>query len=1062
MRRLGIEVRADERASVAAAAAVIALCQCGYGLVASGADALFLARVGPRHLGTVFAASSALLIATLFAVGGLADRADRRRLLAQLAVVAAVATAGAAAAVPAYPGPAAVALLVLGKQLGAALDLAFYVSVTDRFDARQARRLLPLFVLSGGAGLAVGAFLVAPVAALGGAEAAVIGGAVAWAAAAAVAHAQSAAITGASVAWARSAHRVWSWRAGWDAVRGSGLARSLAAVVAIAGVFAPILYYLLAGAAAAELGSERAIASFLGQYRGAVQLVTLVAQAFVAPALLARAGVAPTLLVAPLGAIAAAVGVAVSVELAVLAVAQASARVLDTAVQTPAERLVHNLLPRHLRGRVAGFVDGVAKRGGAIAGGLLASTLVVWSEALAAATIAVGLAWLAATWRMRTRFAELAVAELAARTLEPVADDQPELAMSLADDRAIERVRAQLRDPDARRRELAAELIATIAAGGRVDAGRELAAAARALPPGARGELLARIAAPTAACVEDLLVIARDGGVEGGVAVRALSAIGHGAAAAIGELPRTGAVGVAVRAALARAGDGGGDADAIVDAALAHADGEVRDAAVHELITGLDALDGAGLGRRARRIAAAAARPELDAAARADGLAALARELAARPRTAELALTAAAAHDAAAALAGDHEPAVRAAALQVIAAHGERADVNALARGLSDGDEPVRRAAAEGLRAIGGSAVAALLVAARFGRRSTRNSALEVLRDLRLHGAALDDIAERELDDIARAVARLDALAALPRSGLLVRRQCEVIDEIAQTLFLTLEARLHAPAIGEAARRFAGARGQAARARALEALDAALPRAYARVIELLEAGPLAQRAARASARLGTPPPATDAAVREVLTGGDALARALVIHALGAEGRAEHRDDIRAAASEAARALDPVSLVRRIVGGAQEDDMPRSIERMLLLSRIPLFAELSTRQLAGLAEVVRWEAAQAGEVIVEQGDPGDAMYFVVSGDVTVTVDAGGDTRVRETLGAGEPFGEMALFETAARSATVTAATRARLGRIDRADFEELVDDLPGIALAVCRVLSRRLRVMNAKA
>jgi CRP-like cAMP-binding protein len=43
--------------------------------------------------------------------------------------------------------------------------------------------------------------------------------------------------------------------------------------------------------------------------------------------------------------------------------------------------------------------------------------------------------------------------------------------------------------------------------------------------------------------------------------------------------------------------------------------------------------------------------------------------------------------------------------------------------------------------------------------------------------------------------------------------------------------------------------------------------------------------------------------------------------------------------------------------------------------------------------------------------------------------------------------------------VVATTRTRLGRIERADFEDLVEEVPGIALAVCRVLSRRVRALN---
>ena len=57
--------------------------------------------------------------------------------------------------------------------------------------------------------------------------------------------------------------------------------------------------------------------------------------------------------------------------------------------------------------------------------------------------------------------------------------------------------------------------------------------------------------------------------------------------------------------------------------------------------------------------------------------------------------------------------------------------------------------------------------------------------------------------------------------------------------------------------------------------------------------------------------------------------------------------------------------------------------------------------------------------------------------------------------------MALFEGEARSASVVAETRSRLGLIDHVDFEELLEEVPGIAIAVCRVLSRRVRALNRR-
>jgi NTE family protein len=98
------------------------------------------------------------------------------------------------------------------------------------------------------------------------------------------------------------------------------------------------------------------------------------------------------------------------------------------------------------------------------------------------------------------------------------------------------------------------------------------------------------------------------------------------------------------------------------------------------------------------------------------------------------------------------------------------------------------------------------------------------------------------------------------------------------------------------------------------------------------------------------------------------------------------------------------------------------------------------------------------VIAAAGDAADAFYLVVSGRVRIEVDADdGTRRVVAERGPGEAFDERALFSADTRADTVIAVERTRLARMARADFEELVEDVPGIALGVCRVLGRdRLR------
>lgn len=155
-------LRADERRLVASAGLVFALASAGAAMSAAAADAMFLSEIGPAHLGGAVAASNALLAIVLAVVGALADRVERRRVLAILAVASAIVIGGLAALSILAPRAAAATTLVGGKQLAAATDLAFWVVIAERLDARRSRRLVPVLAATGGAGAAIGAVLVRP------------------------------------------------------------------------------------------------------------------------------------------------------------------------------------------------------------------------------------------------------------------------------------------------------------------------------------------------------------------------------------------------------------------------------------------------------------------------------------------------------------------------------------------------------------------------------------------------------------------------------------------------------------------------------------------------------------------------------------------------------------------------------------------------------------------------------------------------------------------------------------------------------------------------------------
>ena len=92
------------------------------------------------------------------------------------------------------------------------------------------------------------------------------------------------------------------------------------------------------------------------------------------------------------------------------------------------------------------------------------------------------------------------------------------------------------------------------------------------------------------------------------------------------------------------------------------------------------------------------------------------------------------------------------------------------------------------------------------------------------------------------------------------------------------------------------------------------------------------------------------------------------------------------------------------------------------------------------------------VIVKQADPGDAMFLVLNGSVSVRV----NDRPVARLGQGECFGEMALLDNEPRSADVVAADDTDLLRIDAQSFDELLEQKHTIVKSIFKVLSTRLR------
>ncbi|HZQ12468.1 MAG TPA: cyclic nucleotide-gated ion channel [Pseudolabrys sp.] len=122
----------------------------------------------------------------------------------------------------------------------------------------------------------------------------------------------------------------------------------------------------------------------------------------------------------------------------------------------------------------------------------------------------------------------------------------------------------------------------------------------------------------------------------------------------------------------------------------------------------------------------------------------------------------------------------------------------------------------------------------------------------------------------------------------------------------------------------------------------------------------------------------------------------------------------------------------------------------MIARVPLFAELDAAEISDVMSLLRAQVAQAGEVIVREGDPAHSMYFIAAGEVEVAL-----KRKRLRLGVGQFFGEVAVLRRARRSATATAITRTNLLVLDAGDLHALMSRDPRIAARVKDVVRTRV-------
>jgi CRP/FNR family cyclic AMP-dependent transcriptional regulator len=128
-----------------------------------------------------------------------------------------------------------------------------------------------------------------------------------------------------------------------------------------------------------------------------------------------------------------------------------------------------------------------------------------------------------------------------------------------------------------------------------------------------------------------------------------------------------------------------------------------------------------------------------------------------------------------------------------------------------------------------------------------------------------------------------------------------------------------------------------------------------------------------------------------------------------------------------------------------------------IARIPFFAGLDADALGRVAATLRTRRFRRGEVVFHSGDPGDALFLIMSGEIKISLPSEtGDEAILASLRAGDVFGELALLDGAPRSATATALVATETVVLPRIAFRELIATEPAVRDALLASLAGELR------
>ncbi|MCB0212817.1 MAG: Crp/Fnr family transcriptional regulator [Anaerolineae bacterium] len=136
----------------------------------------------------------------------------------------------------------------------------------------------------------------------------------------------------------------------------------------------------------------------------------------------------------------------------------------------------------------------------------------------------------------------------------------------------------------------------------------------------------------------------------------------------------------------------------------------------------------------------------------------------------------------------------------------------------------------------------------------------------------------------------------------------------------------------------------------------------------------------------------------------------------------------------------------------------TIEKVLFLKTVPLFEQLHSEELVGVAQIAHQVLIRANQTFVEQGDRSEALFIIVAGEANAVIKHVGQV---SRVGPKSTIGDIAIVSDGPHSSSYVSTTDITALKIDYDDFWALMNEQPKISFGIIKVLVHHLNVVIEK-